>query len=87
MKGPGGPLWWRRRPERLVVRSRAPIGFRILPVAVAAGFVYYAVMWRLTRQEQTVLLVVMSLLLVGWAVKAYRTTHPPAASKTQWQLK
>jgi len=54
-------------------------------VAVAAGFVYYASMWRLTWQEQKVLLVVIGLLLVGWAVKAYRTTHPPAASKIQWQ--
>ncbi|HVR36156.1 MAG TPA: hypothetical protein VMS21_09940 [Methylomirabilota bacterium] len=30
----------------------------------------------LTRQEQTVLLVVLLLLLTGWAVKVYRTAHP-----------
>jgi hypothetical protein len=36
----------------------------------------------LTRQQQTVLGVVILLLLVGWAVKAWRTAHPatpPAA--------
>lgn len=33
---------------------------------------------RLTRQEQIVLCVVLGLLLTGWAVKAYRTAHPPA---------
>jgi len=32
---------------------------------------------RLTRQEQLVLGVVVGLLLVGWAVKAWRTAHPP----------
>jgi len=31
----------------------------------------------LTRQEQFVLCVVLGLLLTGWAVKAYRTAHPP----------
>jgi len=33
---------------------------------------------RLTRQEQLVLCIVLGLLLMGWAVKAYRTSHPPA---------
>jgi len=33
---------------------------------------------RLTKQEQLVLCVVLSLLLVGWAVKAWRTAHPSA---------
>jgi hypothetical protein len=32
----------------------------------------------LTKQEQTVLILVLGLLLVGWAVKYYRTAHPPA---------
>jgi hypothetical protein len=32
----------------------------------------------LTRQEQLVLCIVLGLLLTGWAVKAYRTAHPPA---------
>jgi hypothetical protein len=30
----------------------------------------------LTKQEQTVLILVLGLLLVGWAVKYYRTAHP-----------
>jgi hypothetical protein len=38
---------------------------------------------RLTKQEQLVLCVVLSLLLVGWAVKAWRTAHPPAWSNQQ----
>jgi hypothetical protein len=33
----------------------------------------------LTKQEQTVLILVLGLLLVGWVVKYYRTAHPPAA--------
>jgi hypothetical protein len=33
----------------------------------------------LTKQEQLVLCVVLGLLLMGWAVKAYRTAHPPVA--------
>jgi hypothetical protein len=33
----------------------------------------------LTKQEQWVLCLVALLLLTGWAVKAYRTAHPPAA--------
>ncbi len=35
-------------------------------------------MTRLTKQEQLVLCVVLGLLLTGWAVKTYRTAHPPA---------
>jgi hypothetical protein len=34
---------------------------------------------RLTRQEQIVLCIVVGLLLTGWAVKWYRTAHPPQA--------
>jgi len=33
-------------------------------------------MLRLTKQEQLVLCVVLSLLLVGWAVKSWRTAQP-----------
>ena len=33
----------------------------------------------LTKQEQMFLIVVLGLLLTGWAVKVYRTAHPPAA--------
>ena len=34
----------------------------------------------LTKQEQRVLCVVLGLLLMGWAVKAYRTAYPPTAT-------
>jgi len=34
----------------------------------------------LTKQEQLVLCVVLGLLLMGWAVKTYRTAYPPAAT-------
>ncbi len=30
----------------------------------------------LTRQEQLVIITIVSLLLLGWAVKAWRTAHP-----------
>jgi len=36
---------------------------------------------RLTKQEQLVLCTVVSLLLIGWAVKAYRIAHPSTGSK------
>jgi hypothetical protein len=36
-------------------------------------------MSRLTRQEQLVICVVTALLLVGWAVKAWRTSQGTAA--------
>jgi hypothetical protein len=34
----------------------------------------------LTKQQQWVLCVVIGLLLIGWAVKAWRTAHPPVQS-------
>jgi len=34
-------------------------------------------MLNLTKQQQTFLCVVLLLLLTGWAVKAWRTAHPP----------
>lgn len=40
-------------------------------------------MLKLTQQEQMVLCAILSLLLVGWVVKACRTAHPahpPATS-------
>ncbi len=37
---------------------------------------------RLSKQEQLVLCVILGLLLTGWAVKAYRTAHPPAQAET-----
>jgi len=38
---------------------------------------------RLTKQEQMVLCVILGLLLTGWAVKAYRSAHPPAQTAKQ----
>jgi hypothetical protein len=37
----------------------------------------------LTKQELLVLYVVVGLLLTGWAVKVYRTAHPPPAPVAQ----
>jgi hypothetical protein len=34
----------------------------------------------LTKQEQMVLCLIVVLLLTGWAVKTWRTAHPPAAA-------
>jgi hypothetical protein len=39
-------------------------------------FSYFPAVLKLTRQEQLVLSVVLGLLLVGWAVKAWRLAHP-----------
>ncbi len=36
-------------------------------------------MFRLTKQEQIVLVTVLALLFIGWMVKVYRTAHPPVA--------
>jgi len=33
----------------------------------------------LTKQEQMVVCLIVVLLLTGWAVKSWRTAHPPAA--------
>jgi hypothetical protein len=38
-----------------------------------------AAMTHLTKHEQMVLCVILGLLLTGWAVKAWRTAHPPAS--------
>jgi hypothetical protein len=34
-------------------------------------------MLRLTRQERNVLVLALLLLLAGWAIKSYRSAHPP----------
>jgi hypothetical protein len=34
----------------------------------------------LTKQEQMVVCLIVVLLLTGWAVKSWRTAHPPAAA-------
>jgi len=40
-------------------------------------------MFKLTKQEQTVLITVILLVLTGLAVKAYRTAHSVPASHSQ----
>ena len=40
-------------------------------------------MMHLTKQEQLVLCVIIGLLLVGWAVKTWRTAHPPPLAAEQ----
>ena len=37
-------------------------------------------MRNLTREQRRVICVVILLLLVGWAVKAWRLAHPPASN-------
>jgi hypothetical protein len=39
---------------------------------------YIARVSYLTKQEQMVLCLILALVLAGWAVKTYRTAHPPA---------
>jgi hypothetical protein len=41
-------------------------------------FHYTAAVWNLTRQQRRVICVGLFLVLVGWAVKAWRLAHPPA---------
>jgi hypothetical protein len=36
-------------------------------------------MIHLTKHEQLVLCVILGLLLTGWAVKSWRTAHPPSS--------
>lgn len=41
-------------------------------------------MWRLTRREQQVLLVILGLLLVGWTVRTFRAVREvPAAAAVE----
>ena len=40
-------------------------------------------MVRLTKQEQLVISIIIGLLLVGWAVKTYRTANPPEPAAEQ----
>jgi hypothetical protein len=49
-------------------------------VVIELEGLYIPRVFRLTRQEQLVFCVVLGLLLVGWAVKAWRTSHPAAAT-------
>jgi hypothetical protein len=49
-------------------------------LAVQFLFRYIGAVNRLTKQEQLFLIIVLGLLLTGWAVKTYRTAHPPTAT-------
>lgn len=40
-------------------------------------------MKNLTKQEQLVLCLILLLVLTGWAVKVYRTAHPPITANVQ----
>jgi len=44
---------------------------------------YIARVIQLTKQQQFVLCAILTLLLVGWAVKTYRQAHPPSLSEPQ----
>jgi hypothetical protein len=57
---------------------RTPNHF-VLPLPLLLSGATYATLRpvnRLTKREQLVLCLVFGLLLVGWAVKAYRSAHP-----------
>jgi hypothetical protein len=45
-------------------------------------WLYFVVTW-LTKSEQLFLCIVVGLFLTGLAVKAYRTSHPPAQTSQQ----
>ena len=59
-------------PKFLVV---AP-GF-LVKIAPSNGSDRFGAMFKLTKQQQLFLCAVLLLLLTGWAVKAWRTAHPP----------
>jgi len=58
--------------ENLIVHRR-----RLVNIARLRPLDYCNVMFNLTRQQQLFLCSILLLLLVGWAVKAWRTAHPP----------
>jgi len=37
----------------------------------------------LTKQEQFVLCLILLIIMTGWAVKVYRTAHPPLAARAR----
>jgi hypothetical protein len=50
-------------------------------IATRGFFKYAGDVFGLTRQQLNALGVVIFLLLTGWAVKAWRTAHPPPAAE------
>ena len=49
----------------------------LVKIPLTNGSVWSGAMFKLTKQQQLFLCVVLLLLLTGWAVKAWRTAHPP----------
>ncbi|HAV62411.1 MAG TPA: hypothetical protein DCY13_08620 [Verrucomicrobiales bacterium] len=45
-------------------------------VCSGRAFSYFPAVLKLTRQERQVLTVILGLLLVGWAVRAWRLANP-----------
>jgi hypothetical protein len=68
-------------------RATAEFASQNQPLLSQIVHVIFPTVQRLTRQEQLVLCIVLSLLLVGWAVKAWRTAHPSTRSNTELNLK
>ena len=72
------------RTQNPVQRLRSRLKNLIVPgldfgtIAALSRVNYIGPMSNLTRQQQLFLCVVLLLLLTGWAVKAWRTAHPPA---------
>jgi len=53
----------------------------LVKIAPSTGSDWSGAMFKLTKQQQLFLCVVLLVLLTGWAVKAWRTAHPrPAAA-------
>jgi hypothetical protein len=47
-------------------------------IASSNGSDKFGEMFKFTKQQQLFLCAVLLLLLTGWAVKAWRTAHPPS---------
>ena len=70
-----GPSEGQKPPKKLIVHP-ALLGKIVASISVEK----LGAMFNLTRQQQLFLCVLLLLLLTGWAVKAWRTAHPPARS-------
>lgn len=67
---------------RAVARSPLPLSGKAgavneLAIDALGRYGIFLSVSHLTKQEQIALCVILGLLLTGWAVKAYRTAHPP----------
>ena len=63
-------------------RRQARAGMSCPAIAPARPPGYFQQVHRMTKQEQLVVAAILGLLLVGWAVKVYRTAHPPEPAMT-----